>query len=315
MTDATSTSAGKTASWHGLLVVDKPAGITSRAALDRVAASLPRKTRIGHAGTLDPLASGVLVLCIGTATRLVEFVQDLSKSYQARIRLGANSNTDDADGICEPVPDAQPPSLADLRHELDCFVGKIQQTPPRFSAAHHEGQRAYQLARKNREFDLAPRTVRISKIAIDAYEYPYLDLTIDCGKGTYIRSLARDLGDKLGCGGLIATLRRTRIGGFDTNNAVTMETATGELRKHLLPLGQAVVHLPRLDLSDILVARLRLGQRLARQDIANFPAEGSDHLAVFDSAGNLAVIVRFDRDLDRISPAKVIVASGTDHDC
>ncbi len=317
MTDANPTNDAHAFFWHGLLVVDKPSGITSRAALDRVAASLPRKTRVGHAGTLDPLASGVLVLCIGKATRLVEFVQDLPKSYQARIRLGANSNTDDADGICEPVADARPPSLEALRHELSGFVGQIQQTPPRFSAAHHEGQRAYKLARKDREFELAPRTVHISRIDIDAYEYPHLDLTIDCSKGTYIRSLARDLGARLACGGLIASLRRTRIGDFDTSNAVTLETEIEELRQQLLPVGRAVAHLPRLDLTEILVARLQVGQRLAREDIPDFPQNAPEHLAVFDSGGNLAVIVRFDRDLDRISPAKVIVEAGdgTTHAC
>jgi tRNA pseudouridine55 synthase len=293
--------------WNGLIVVDKPTGMTSRAALDRVAGLLPRKTRIGHAGTLDPLASGVLVLCIGSATRLVEFVQDLPKSYQARIRLGANSNTDDADGICEPVPGAQAPDLESIRREVANFEGEIQQTPPRFSAAHHDGQRAYKLARKDREFDLAPRTVRISRIEIDAYDYPYLNLTVDCGKGTYIRSIARDLGNRLGCGGYIATLRRTRIGSFTTDNTVTLEMGAEQLRPHLLPLGRAVAHMMRVDLSDALITRMKTGQRLARHDVPGFPLDGPDIFAIFDCRDNLAVIARYERELERLSPAKVIV--------
>ncbi len=205
MTD--SSAQPDTENLHGLLVLDKPSGITSRGALDRAAGWFPRGTRLGHAGTLDPLASGVLVLCLGRATRLVEFVQDLPKTYKARIRLGAHSDTDDATGACVPVPDVCPPALGEIQQAIGGFVGPISQVPPRYSAAHVQGRRAYKLARKEREFKLTPRTITIERIAIDAYHFPHLDLTIDCGKGTYIRSLARDLGESLGCGGLIAALR------------------------------------------------------------------------------------------------------------
>ena len=305
MTFAASSNDSEPGSWHGLLVLDKPTGITSRAALDRAAGWFPRQTRIGHAGTLDPLASGVLVLCLGKATRLVEFVQDLPKAYQARILLGARSDTDDADGVCVSVPDARIPDLTEIRQTLDSFIGTIQQVPPRFSAARHEGKRAYSLARKQREFELAPRPVQIQRINIEDYTYPHLHLTVECGKGTYIRSLARDLGERLGCGGLIAALRRTRIGSFDEKDALPIEADRDEAVQKLQPIGAAVAHLPKLTLTDQLVGRLRQGQRLARTDIPDFPVAHSCDLAAFNGAGELAMIVRYEHEIARISPHKV----------
>ena len=306
MTYAASSNDSEPTSWHGLLVLDKPTGITSRAALDRAAGWFPRQTRIGHAGTLDPLASGVLVLCLGKATRLVEFVQDLPKAYRARVLLGARSDTDDADGVCVAVPDARVPELTEIRQTLDSFIGTIPQVPPKFSAARHEGKRAYKLARRQREFELAPRPVQIQRIDIEAYVYPHLDLTVECGKGTYIRSLARDLGERLTCGGLIAALRRTRIGGFEEKDALSIEAERAEAMQKLLPIGAAVAHLPKLTLTDQLITRLRQGQRLAQTDISDFPVAHSCELAAFDSAGELALIVRFEQELARISPIKVM---------
>ncbi len=306
MTYVGSASLPESAPCHGLLVIDKPPGITSRAALDRAAAWFPPDTRVGHAGTLDPLASGVLVLCLGKATRLVEFVQDLPKTYRARLLLGARSDTDDAAGVCVPVPDARVPDLSEISKALHGFEGKIQQVPPRYSAARHQGKRAYKLARKQHEFELAPRFVTVQQIAIETYAYPHLDLVIDCGKGTYIRSLARDLGECLGCGGLIAALRRTRIGTFDEATALKLDAKASSARERLLPLSAAVAHLPRLELPEPLVSRLCQGQRLAQTDIPNFQPESVSDLAVFDFAGELAVIVQFEPELERISPVKVM---------
>src|SRR5262245_8124945 len=146
---------------NGLLILDKPAGLTSRDALDRAAKWFPRKTRIGHAGTLDPLATGVLVLAIGQATRLLEYVQAMPKMYRTRLRLGATSDTDDADGTVTPHPNAAPVEEAAVRAALTQFVGEIEQVPPAYSAARVEGRRAYALARRGDTVDLAPRRVRI----------------------------------------------------------------------------------------------------------------------------------------------------------
>ena len=174
----------------GLLVLDKPGGVTSRDAVNQALRWFPRGARVGHTGTLDPLATGVLVLCLGAATRLAEYVQAMSKTYLARIRLGARSGTDDADGTVTPAESATAPDAQAVTAGLAGFVGFIDQTPPAFSAAKVAGRRAYDLARRGQDFDLRPRKVRVYAIDLLQYEYPWLDVEVRCGKGTYIRSLA-----------------------------------------------------------------------------------------------------------------------------
>src|SRR4051812_48814027 len=197
---------------NGLLVIDKPGGMTSRDVGNRVQRWFPRKTKIGHTGTLDPLATGVLVVCVGAATRLADFVQAMGKTYAARFRLGATSTTDDADGEVTVNAAAVPPTRDQIGAAIPAFLGLVEQVPPAFSALKLDGRRAHELARSGKDVQLAARTVRIDAIRVRAYEWPFLDVEIDCGKGTYIRSIARDLGAKLGCGGMVETLRRTRVG-------------------------------------------------------------------------------------------------------
>src|SRR4051812_3738752 len=192
---------------NGLLVIDKPGGMTSRDAVNRVQRWFPRKTKIGHTGTLDPLATGVLVVCVGAATRLADYVQAMGKSYASRFRLGSTSTTDDADGGVTETPNANPPTREQIDAALARFVGTIEQVPPAVSALKVDGRRAHDLVRKGAEVKLAARPVRIDAIRVTGYEWPYLDVEVDCGKGTYIRSIARDLGAALGCGGLVQTLR------------------------------------------------------------------------------------------------------------
>lgn len=219
---------------NGLLVIDKPAGMTSRDVVNLAQRWFPRRTKIGHTGTLDPLATGVLVLCIGSATKLADTIQRLPKTYTTRVRLGANSDTDDADGmITQQV--ATPPSRDRILMALGQFQGDIQQSPPAFSAIKVEGKRAYDLARRGRAVSLQPRSVRIDTIVMDHYDWPWLDLTITCGKGTYIRSIARDLGEALGTGGLVQTLRRTRVGPFTADDALLLPANTHDAFKKLLP--------------------------------------------------------------------------------
>src|SRR5262249_45363855 len=159
-----------------------------------------RGTRLGHTGTLDPLATGVLVLCVGSATRLADYVQRMSKTYRSLFRLGARSDTDDADGAVTPVAGAAAPEPAALEACLRQFVGTIEQVPPAYSAAKVTGQRAYDLARRGREVSLQARAVQVHGIEVLRYDYPELEVEVRCGKGTYIRALARDLGARLGCG-------------------------------------------------------------------------------------------------------------------
>src|SRR4051812_48863788 len=157
---------------NGLLVIDKPGGMTSRDVVNRVQRWFPRKTKIGHTGTLDPLATGVLVVCVGAATRLADLVQGMGKSYASRFRLGATSTTDDADGEVAPRPGAVPPTRGQIDTALPAFLGPVEQVPPAFSALKVDGRRAHALARQGREVSLAARTVRIDAVRVLAYEWP-----------------------------------------------------------------------------------------------------------------------------------------------
>jgi tRNA pseudouridine55 synthase len=291
---------------QGLLVLDKPPGITSRAAVDRVLRWFPRRTRLGHTGTLDPLATGVLVLCLGRATRLAEYVQQMCKTYLARFRLGAHSDTDDADGTITPVPGATPPDERAVAVCLTAFVGAIPQVPPAYSAAKVTGERAYDRARRGEAVTLQPRPVSIYSIVVRDYAYPHLDLVVHCGKGTYIRSLARDVGARLGCGALVQTLRRTRVGPFRVDDALTLDADAATVQAHLLPLERAVAELPRRTLPESDLARLCRGQAVATGSVPP-PAEHESEIAVFDAANRLAVVARVDAQ-GFLRPVKVLRA-------
>lgn len=219
----------------GFIILDKPAGITSRDAVNAMQRLLPRSTKIGHTGTLDPLATGVLVLCLGDATKLAEQVQAMPKAYATRIRLGATSTTDDADGTITETPDCLPISLPQIEASLPLFTGAIAQTPPAFSAVKVGGRRAHDLARRGHAVELTARTIHVHAIRIIHFEWPWLDLEIDCGKGTYIRSIARDLGQHLHCGGFVQTLRRTRVGPFRAEDGLTLPTTFESLKNRLIP--------------------------------------------------------------------------------
>jgi tRNA pseudouridine55 synthase len=288
--------------YDGLLVLDKPGGPTSRDLVNRVQKWFPRGTKVGHAGTLDPLATGVLVVAVGRATRLTEYVQRMGKTYRTQLRLGCRSDTDDADGTVTPVPGAAEPPVERVDEVLRRFVGVIGQVPPAFSAAKVTGERAYDLARRGEDVSLSARPVRIDRVERLAYGYPLLELEIDCGKGTYVRSIARDLGEALGCGAYVQTLRRTRIGPFGAGEAVPLDLPAGEARRRLLPLAAAVSELPALRLPGRDVERLRSGQAVA-VDPAALPEVGE--VAVIDPADRLALIAEVIPG-GRLKPAKVL---------
>jgi tRNA pseudouridine55 synthase len=261
----------------------------------------PRGTRVGHTGTLDPLATGVLVVCIGVATRLAEYVQDMSKTYLAGIRLGARSATDDADGTIDEVAVVEPPTSDEIAAALRGFIGVLDQVPPRFSAAKVTGQRAYDLARRGKEVTLAPRRVAIYRIEVRDYAFPRLELEIDCGKGTYIRSLARDLGDQLGCGALVQTLRRTRVGPFRAENAIPLTADAEAAIDCLLPPEMAVSELPRIDL-DAQSAQVLMHGRAVPASVTM-----SDQIcAAFGPEGKLLAVGKWSATQRLFEPDKVV---------
>jgi len=300
----------------GLLVLDKPHGVTSRAAVDRALGWFPRGTKLGHTGTLDPLATGILVLCVGRATRLTEFVQEMPKTYVTEITLGGRSATDDAEGPITPVslpspgfagegPGVRVPDRAAIDATLPSFLGTISQVPPAFSAAKLAGRRSYDLARQGRATDLAPRSVRIDRIDVLAFAYPTLRLEIACGKGTYIRSLARDLGDRLGCGGYVSALRRTRVGPFVPEQAVPLDADATTVQAHLLPLAAAVAGMPRVVLDETQLPHFASGRTTLVDTPTGVKPVADTTLAVFDSAGQLRGIGRTEGDGRLVRPVKV----------
>jgi tRNA pseudouridine55 synthase len=278
---------------HGLLVIDKPAGLTSRGVVDALRRDLPRGTRIGHTGTLDPLATGVLVLCLGAATRLAEYVQEMPKTYRAGIRLGARSDTDDADGTVTPVEVERVPDLALVREVVASFCGEITQAPPAFSALKLQGRRACDLARQGQSISLAARPVSVYRIDVVSYEYPHLDIEVHCGKGTYIRSLARDLGEALGCGGLIETLRRMSVGPFTADRAVAFVCDPLTLKRSLHSPLAALACLPHLVLQKEQAEDLYHGRYFVLPKEAVVPSAAEPSVfAAFSSAGLFLGLVR-----------------------
>jgi tRNA pseudouridine55 synthase len=286
----------------GLLVLDKPPGMTSRAALDRAARWFQRGTRTGHTGTLDPAASGVLVLCLGSATRLAEYVQAMAKTYRSTFRLGARSTSDDADGTITVVDRATPPGSDTVALALAGLVGRIEQVPPAFSAAKVGGRRAYDLARRGRPVTLTPRQVDVYRIDTLLYDYPLLEVECHCGKGTYIRSLARDLGERLGCGAFVQTLRRTRVGPFAVEDAVTLDCDATVAGARVLPPEAAVAELPRAQVTLAEAERLQHGQAVA----GPCDAMPESQVAVFDPTGRFCAVAKADATRRLLVPAKVI---------
>ena len=290
---------------EGILNLYKPAGKTSRHAIDPIA-RWARPAKCGHAGTLDPLAEGVLVVCVGKATRLISCIQEQRKIYRAVFLLGQTSDTDDITGQIDFHTTAPIPLRADIEQALPQFVGAIQQVPPQYSAVHVEGQRAYALARKGEALELEARTVQVYRIDLLDYAHPRLELEIECGSGTYIRSIGRDLGQKLGCGALMSELIRTRIGPFDAESAVRLEDLTRDnIAAHLQPALRAVEHLPRQSCSAEALQSLSQGRRIPVES-AELAAGSS--LALLTPEGALAALGEV-REERVIQPTIVFIAS------
>jgi tRNA pseudouridine55 synthase len=247
----------------GVINLNKPQGITSRDAVNQIQ-RLVRPLKAGHAGTLDPMATGVLLVCIGDATRLMTLLQERTKTYVTEFTLGQTSDTDDSTGkiLQYPIP-TQLPDHAAIADALKQLTGIVAQVPPAFSAVHVQGQRAYDLARKGTEFSLSSREVVVHSIEILSWQWPLLHLQITCGSGTYIRSIARDLGQLLGCGALMSRLERTAIGEFRIEDAVSPESLQQtSIHDAIIPATQIATHLPRYQCSEQDCVDLVCGRQL-----------------------------------------------------
>ena len=336
----------------GFFCIDKPSGPTSHDMVYKVRRAVGRGVKVGHAGTLDPFAGGVLVVSVGGACRLVEFVMGRPKRYQALVRLGAVSDTDDRTGRIEvaratpwrgrlargdgpldtscpaaggegemsaergnQTPAVRPPSLEDVRRAVAGFVGNIQQVPPRHSAVFIAGRRAYDIARGGGEVNLAPRTVHIERLEVLAYDWPDVRLDVWCGRGTYIRSLARDLGDALGVGGYCQELTRSAVGEFTLASSV--DIANLDPQRDLIDARTAVAHLPAVTLTSDDLPHLMLGRRLTMtacqwSEHASPPPPADsltaprDDIVILSPKGQVLALGYLATD-GRVQPTKVIV--------
>jgi len=275
--------------FHGFLNVSKPRGISSRGAVN-VVQRLVRPSKVGHAGTLDPMASGVLVVAIGRATRLVEYLHRFPKGYRAEFALGRSSPTDDTEGEITMLEDAPLPSLAEVRKAAEVFVGTLWQTPPVFSAVKVGGKRSYRMARKGRAVALSPRAIEMHRCEVISYEYPHLVLDIECGSGTYVRAIGRDLATALGTRGVMTALERTFVGPFDLASSVELEAICLErIASALKPMRMALSSLADITIDDATRRAILHGREITLVKIWEdaIPTE----LAAIDDAGQLVAIL------------------------
>ena len=276
---------------NGILLLDKPTGISSNKALQNTR-FLYQAAKAGHTGSLDPLASGMLPVCFGEATKMSAYLLDADKRYLTTATLGAVSSTGDAEGELETYGAIPELSAAELETVLAKFRGEIQQVPPMYSALKRQGQPLYKLARQGIEVEREARTVQIKQLALKKLTATTLELDVRCSKGTYIRSLVEDIGLALGCGAYVSALRRTEVDPFQNlpmyTSAFLQQTEElgnlAALDELLLPMDQALPHLPALTLSGSDILRLQQGQKLSLQQFAGSLSEGLQR--IYDERGH-----------------------------
>ncbi len=298
---------------NGLLLIDKPSGCTSHDVVLRLRRILG-EPRVGHFGTLDPLATGLLVMALGKAPRFFAFYSAESKTYLARIRLGIATDTYDADGTPMGVEDRELPNESALREAMARFVGEILQVPPPFSAKKFQGKPFYKLARAGAETPQTPVTVRVERFSLLRLNGAEAEVETTCSSGTYVRSLAHDLGRVLGCGAHLSALRRTACGEFTVEKAVTLDDlaglqSEGRVGEILIPLEALLPGWPAVALSDVESGRIRNGQAVPARPTApasGVPLPGPLSVRLFAPDGRLQALARENEDRTLLLPFLVI---------
>jgi len=282
----------------GLLNINKPSGITSRGVVDAVQ-RIVRPAKAGHAGTLDPLASGVLIVCTGAATRLIDYVQRMPKRYTGTFLLGRRSETEDIEGDVVELDDPPQPTREQIEDILPRFLGQIEQRPPAFSAKKIGGKRAYKLARQGKQVELPPNKIRVDEIRLAAYDYPELTLDIVCGSGTYIRSLGRDIARALQTEAVMSALVRSAIGEFRVEEACSLDDLSPEtIGELLLPARSAVRALPAVEVTGDEIRLLVSGRT-----IENRTGAIGEEIAAMDATGRLVAILA-PAEVHRLRPVR-----------
>ncbi|MEA4812893.1 MAG: tRNA pseudouridine(55) synthase TruB [Anaerolineaceae bacterium] len=288
----------------GVLVIDKPIGMTSHDVVQAVRAGTHIR-RAGHAGTLDPRASGVLVVLLGPSVRLSEYVSASEKRYQAIIQLGITTDSYDLES---PVKQRKPVDIGEeeLQEALKDFIGTFEQQPPAYSAIKVAGRKAYDMARNGEEVSLEPREVTVHDIELLEWDAPELIIDVQCSSGTYIRSLANDLGERLGCGGTLTGLRRTKSGQFGLRNAVPLRKlqdafTSGEWYQYIIPASEALGDWYKVDLDEVDVDEIRHGHRI----LAKEEMEAGKWARGVDGEGELIALLEYVPDTKEWQPKKV----------
>jgi tRNA pseudouridine55 synthase len=292
----------------GVLVVDKPIGLTSHDVVQIIRRGTGIR-RAGHTGTLDPRASGVLVVLVGPAVRLSEYVSASDKRYQATIRMGSSTDTYDAEGVVTR-PTVPVDSITEDRFTevLEQFIGEIEQVPPPYSAVKVKGKKAYEMAREGEEFDLAPRRIKVYSLDVLEWAPPEVVIDVYCSSGTYVRSLANDLGNALGCGAHLVGLRRTKSGRFTLRDAVPLRRLqeafdAGDWYRHLIPAAEALADWPMIELDGDGVELVRHGHRVPADSSAEGWARG------VSEQGDLVALLELDPETNEWQPRKVFFQS------
>jgi tRNA pseudouridine55 synthase len=290
---------------NGIFVVDKPTGITSYDVVRELKLVMPG-TKIGYLGTLDPLATGVLPVLLGEGTKLAPFLEEGTKVYEATLILGVTTDTQDREGKVLQSVDVGDYDLSPHRVEevMQGFRGKIMQLPPMFSALKHRGEPLYKLARGGKEIQRAPREVEIYELQVTKIDLSTINLYIECSKGTYIRTVAHDIGEQLGCGAHLAELRRNRSGPFSLEDALTLDDIkrllnTGKLQERILSLSQAVGFLPAVEVADDGAFQIRNGQTITLEGVHHrFGDNGRKVRVLMNKGGGLVAVGEIKRGKD-----------------
>ena len=290
----------------GILVVNKPKQITSMDVV-RAVKRVTRVKRVGHAGTLDPIATGVLPVCLGQATRFMDYLVEGGKTYHGEITLGASTTTYDAQGEVTAEADYSGVTQADVEALLPRFMGAIMQQPPMYSAVKHEGKRLYELARAGMEIERAEREVDVYGLWLRKWDPPRVELEVHCGKGFYMRSLAHDLGEALGCHGMLSALTRSRVGPFSLDDAVAIEQFEEEEDWEALlePPDAALLELGAAALPPAAERHLRNGQPVTLPSVGAY-AKHLDARRAYAEDGRFLGLIRFNRPDSSWKPEKVL---------
>ena len=289
----------------GILNIDKPQGWTSHDVVAKVR-RLSGQKRVGHAGTLDPLATGVLLVCLGQATRVSEYLMRGRKVYRAAVHLGLSTDTYDAEGQVTATAPGVNVTLSQLEEALSAFVGRIEQTPPMYSALKHQGTPLYKLARQGKTVERKPRTVEITEIKLLDWSSPVLTIEVACSPGTYLRSLAHDLGQRLGCGAHLSSLTRLASGHFTLDEAVSLDAlseafATGRWTELIHPLDEALLDFEAITVGSQAERQIRFGQPVQGPT----PSSSSSLCRAYSTEGKLIALLQYDAQTGLWQPKKV----------